>query len=128
MSEFLFKGLAHIGIFTDDPQKCVDFYCENLGFTPYHAAEFGPVKLRFVRCGSCVIEFVGAGSKPENGIVDHIALEVQNIEAIVKNLKAKGVPMEGEIGSMPGFFPNGFKNIFITGPAGERIELVNYSK
>ncbi len=128
MSAYLFKGLAHIGIMTDNPQKCVDFYCNNLGFRPYHTADMGPFQLVFVENGGMVIEFVGVGAKPENGIVDHIAIEVMGIEALVEELKAKGVKIDGDIGSMPALFPNGFKNIFFTGPAGEKIELVDFSK
>ncbi len=128
MSKYLFKGLAHIGVMTDNPQKCVDFYCENLGFRPYHVADMGPFQLVFVENGGMVIEFVGVGAKTETGVVDHIAIEVQGIEALAEELKAKGVNIEAPVGSMPGLFPNGFKNVFFTGPAGEKIELVDFSK
>ncbi len=128
MSDYLFKGLAHIGIRAGDPQKCADFYCRRLGFRPYHQAEMGPVRLVFVENGGMVVEFVGIGDKPEGGAVDHIAIEVQGIEALAEELKAAGVRMDGPVASAPSLFPNGFKNVFFTGPAGERIELVDFSK
>jgi hypothetical protein len=74
-----------------------------------------------------VIEFVGVGAKTETGVVDHIAIEVQGIEALAESLRPKG-----SISKLcrldAGLFPNGFKNVFFTGPAGEKIELVDFSK
>ncbi|MGE4352750.1 MAG: VOC family protein [Oscillospiraceae bacterium] len=128
MSNYLFKGLAHIGILTDNPQKCADFYCKNLGFRPYHVANMGSFQLVFVENGGMVIEFVGIGANTAGGTIDHIAIEVQNIEALVADLKAKGVKVDGLVGSVPPMFPNGFKSILLTGPAGENIELVDFSK
>ena len=127
MSKYLYAGCAHVGIMTGDVQKCVDFYCQNLGFRPYYAGKMGPMPLTFVENGGLIIEFIAAGAAKPGGAVDHIAIEVQGIEALVEELKAKGVEM-GPIGSAPDFFPNGMKNCFFTGPAGEKLELVDYSR
>ena len=127
MSNYLFCGCAHVGIMTGDVQKCVDFYCRNLGFRPYYAGKIGPMPLTFVENGGLVVEFIAAGDAKPGGAVDHIALEVQGIEAFAEELRAKGVEV-GPIGSSPDFFPNGFKNVFFTGPAGEKLELVEYSR
>ncbi len=127
--EYIVRGLHHIGIMTDDPKKCAQFYIDNLGFRPYYTMAMGPMTIEFVELGGMVIEFVGSGARDVHGIVDHIAIEVQNIEALVAELKAKGIAMESEkIGAMPSFFPNGSKNIFFRGPAGERIELFDHSR
>ena len=45
----------------------------------------------------------------------------------MEELKAKGVQV-GPVGCAPDFFPNGMKNCFFTGPAGEKLELVDYSR
>lgn len=127
MSDYLFCGLTHVGIMTDDAQKCVDFYCQYLGFRPYYQGKIGPMSLTFVEQGGLVVEFIAAGKAAPGGAVDHIALEVQGIDALVEELRGKGLEI-GPVGSMPGFFPNGFRNVFFTGPAGEKIELVEYSK
>ncbi len=129
MNNYLITGLAHIGIMTDDPQKCADFYVKYLGFSPFYTYANDDVQLVFVENGGCVIEFVRAASEYTAGTVNHIALEVQGIEALVENLRAQGIVFETEeITKMPDFFPNGVKNIFLTGPAGERIELFDYSR
>ena len=125
MNEFLFKGLAHVGILTDDAEGSVRWYCENLGFRPWYAGKMGPMPRTFVEGGGLVIEFIAAGKAPAGGAVDHFAMEVLNIEGAVESLKAKGIEV-GPIGSTPGFFPNGLKNVFFTGPNGEKIEFVEY--
>jgi catechol 2,3-dioxygenase-like lactoylglutathione lyase family enzyme len=127
MSEYLFCGCAHVGIMTGDVQKCVDFYCNNLGFRPFYKGQMGPMPLTFVECGGLIVEFIAAGNAKPGGAVDHIALEVQGIEAIVEKLRANGVEI-GPVGSAPNFFPNGMKNVFFTGPNGETLEYVEYAK
>lgn len=127
--DYIVRGLNHIGIMTDDPARCAQFYIDNLGFRPYYEAALGPKAIVFVELGGMVLEFVPSEARDTDGIVDHIAIEVQGIEALVAELKAKGVvPEDVKVGGMPSFFPNGAKNIFFRGPAGERIELFDHSK
>lgn len=127
MYEYLCTGLSHIGIVTDDPEKCAAFYVEHLGFRRFYHKTLGKLEIEFVENGGCVIEFVGSGAKEGAGSLAHIALTVQGIGAMVGALKAAGViAQDAKIGEMPGFFPSGAKNIFFTGPAGESIELFEY--
>ena len=129
MKDYLVTGLAHIGIMTDDAKKCADFYIKNLGFRSFYSYAIGELCLEFVECGGCIIEFVQSGTVDHAGVVDHVALNVQGIEALVEQLKANGIEFETEeISKMPDFYPNGVKNIFFRGPAGERIELFDYSR
>ena len=129
MSDYLVKGLAHIGIMTDDAKGCAQFYIDNLDFRPFYSYQLGDLVLEFVECGGMVLEFVQAGACDHAGVVNHIAIEVQGIEKLVEELRAKGIVFETEeIAKMPSFFPDGVKNIFFTGPAGERVELFDYSR
>ena len=129
MNNYLVKGLAHIGIMTADAKKCAQFYIDKLGFRSFYSYQAGQLSIEFVECGGCVIEFVQNGGADGAGIVNHVALEVQGIEALVEKLRADGVEFETEqITNMPDFFPSGVKNIFLKGPAGERIELFDYSR
>ena len=127
MAEYLMKGLCHIGIMTANAEESVQWYCDKLGFRPWYAGKMGPMPLTFVEGYGMVIEFVAAGRFEGMGAVDHIALEVINIEAAVEDLKAKGVQM-GRVGSAPDFFPSGMKNVFFKGPNGEKLEFVEYAK
>ena len=129
MKDYLVEGLAHIGIFTSDPDGCAEFYKNYLGFHDYYRYSNDHLTLTFVERGGCVIEFVSNEEARTNGIVDHIALQVQGIDAMVEELKAQGIVFEKEeIDAMPDFYPNGVRNIFFKGPAGERIELFDYSR
>ena len=124
---YLFKGLCHVGIMTDDAEKSVRWYCEKLGFRPWYAGKMGPMPLTFVEGDGLVLEFIAAGKAPAGGPVAHIALEVLNIDEAAADLKAKGVEMR-PVGSAPDFFPSGMKTVFFTGPNGETLELVEYAK
>lgn len=124
---YLFKGLCHIGVMTDNAEESVKFYCEKLGFRPWYAGKMGPMPLTFVEGGGLVIEFIAAGKAAPGGAVDHFAIEVLNIEEAVADLKEKGVEV-GPIMASPAFFPTGMKNVFFTGPNGEKIEFVEYAK
>ena len=124
MENYLISGLAHIGVFTTDAKKCAQFYEKHLGFRPTTAMR--PMVFTWnlwnaVAVLSNLWRTEGCG---HTGTVDHIALEVQGIEALVEKLKSEGITFETEeITKMPDFYPNGVKNIFFRGPAGERIEL-----
>ncbi len=127
MADYLFKGLCHIGIMTDNAEASVQWYCEKLGFRPWYAGKMGPMPLTFVEGYGMVIEFVAAGRFEGMGPVDHIALEVMNIEAAVADMRAKGVDIP-DPGCAPDFFPSGMKNVFFKGPNGEKLEFVEYAK
>jgi len=129
-NEYITMGLAHIGIMTDDADKCVDFYVNKLGFRLIYSYDMNGLQLRFVDCGGCVLEFVQNGGAAGAGIVDHIAIEIQGLDALIAKLKEAGVDTfeSDKVAELPGFFPNGTRNIFFKGPAGERVELYEYSR
>ena len=117
--EYIVRGLHHIGIMTDDPKKCAQFYIDNLGFRPYYTMAMGPMTIEFVELGGMVIEFVGSGARDVHGIVDHIAIEVQNIEALVAELKAKGIAMgERENRRHAQLLPQRLQEHLLPGPRG----------
>lgn len=118
------KGLAHIGVFVKDMETSVKFYRDILGFTVTDVHN----NLTFCNIGTCLIELVEIKDyQPRTpGQVDHIAVEVENIEELVAELRAKGVELPEKIGEMPTLL-GGVKNIFFVGPDGERIELFEYT-
>jgi catechol 2,3-dioxygenase-like lactoylglutathione lyase family enzyme len=124
------KGLAHIGVFTADMDASLDFYCKTLGMELFYSCDLGKTKLGFVRAGNCVIELIAPedykGGRGE-GAVAHIAIEVEDIRAVVAGLKAKGVAFSTpDVAVLPQLFPTGSTNIFFTGPNGESLELYEY--
>ncbi|MGI6004149.1 MAG: VOC family protein [Christensenellales bacterium] len=123
----LYKGLDHIGVYTTDLQGSEDFYVKTLGFellsrqraTRADGSEFG---MCFVAAGSCEIELVEVAELPASGVIAHIALEVEDIELAMATLKDKGVDFPTPYGEMS--ILGGIKNVFFSGPSGERLELV----
>lgn len=77
-------GLAHIGIFVKDAEVSKDFYLNTLNFDLKADIDNGGTRLIFLDAGSCQIELVcppGGAAAREAGVVDHIAIECENIEA-----------------------------------------------
>ena len=123
-------GLAHIGIFTADMETSVAFYVDTLGFELFYSCDLGKTLLRFVKAGSCILELIQpdgyTGGRGE-GVVAHIAIEVQDIRTLVASLKAKGVKFNSpDVSVIPTLFPTGSTNIFFNGPNGEALELYEY--
>lgn len=118
-------GLHHIGVHVRDARASEKFYVETLGFEKTHEFVNGPTTLIFVRAGSCVIELIENAVKDDRpvGAIDHVALEVKDIEPFVCRLTEKLVNFDtGEIRENAWLF-GGAKNIFFKGPDGERIEF-----
>lgn len=120
-------GLAHIGLFVKDREATVQFYRDVLEFSVVWECELdGPCKIAFMRNGDCMIEVVqrAEGGNTGDGVIDHIALRVRNIEAMQKKLLTRGVTFETE---EPVFndkvFPNGAKWLMFRGPDGEHLEI-----
>lgn len=116
-------GLAHIGIFVKNMETSVHFYRDLLGFTVTDSVN----NLTFCNIGTCLLELIEIKDyQPRTpGQVDHIAVEVKEIEALCADLRAKGVSIPEEI-SCVDWLLGGVKNVFFEGPDGERIEFFEY--
>ena len=106
----MFKTLKvdHIGIAVKDLEQAKKFYTEVLGMTVMgeETVEQQKVKVCFIPCGDSEVELLESTS-PDGPIakfiekngegVQHLALRVDNIEAAIADLKAKGVRMIDEV-------------------------------
>lgn len=119
-------GLHHIGIKVQDAARSEAFYTELLDFQKTGEFRKGESHLVFLRAGSCVLELIERSTieKLPAGNVDHIALAVENIEEVAARAKNGGAEFSGAQISYVEWIMNGIKNVFFTGPDGERIELV----
>ena len=106
----MFKTLKvdHIGIAVKDLEQAKKFYTEVLGMTAMgeETVEQQKVKVCFIPCGDSELELLESTSpdgpiakfiEKNNQGVQHIALKVDNIEAAIADLKAKGVRMIDEV-------------------------------
>ncbi|WP_455672625.1 VOC family protein [Phocaeicola sp.] len=118
-------GVQHIGIPTNDIEKTVEFY-QSLGFeialrTVNEAAN---EKVAFLQLGNLVIEtYENRAAALRNGAIDHIALDVKNIDEIFEEVRAAGYRMMNDtVQSLP-FWEHGVKFFTIAGPNEEKIEF-----
>ena len=118
-------GLAHIGVFVKDIELSKVFY-QNLGFTVDREESVGETKLAFLSAGSCLIELVQKDLPlREAGPVDHIAFVVNDVDTAIKNAQAKGIEIDESTVCQLSIL-GGVKNVFFTGPDGERLEFFEY--
>ena len=85
-------GLQHIGIPTNDIEKTKDFY-ELLGFQVVFETvnQKADEKVAFLKLDHAVIEtYENKHAVLENGALDHIALNVTDIEEVYKLATEKG--------------------------------------
>jgi len=106
----MFKVLKvdHIGIAVKDLETAKKFYTEMLGMTALgeEVVEQQKVKVCFIPSGDSEVELLESTS-PEGPIakfiekngegIQHVALRVDNIEAALADLKAKGVRLIDEV-------------------------------
>ena len=111
----------HIGIAVKDIEQAKKFYTEFLGLKALgeEVVEAQKVKVCFIPCGDSEIELLESTS-PDGPIakhiekkgegIQHIALRVDNIEAAIADLMAKGVRM---IDEKPRYGAGGAKIAFV---------------
>jgi lactoylglutathione lyase len=125
-------GLSHIGIYTKEMDKSIHFYSDILGFVMMWEGivdhPTGKVKAAVMGFGNCVIELVRPVDldrvNNSAGPVQHLALKVKDLEAMITELRAQGFDFTTEgLEFLPTFYI-GIKHAFIYGPSNERIELV----
>ena len=126
MKEGKITGLAHIGVMVKDMDVSLDFY-KRLGFVLDKEEQMGEVRLAFLHAGSCIIELValGDGAERKAGVVDHIAVTVDDIAAAIDNAIAKGIEIDASTVRTSQIL-GGLKNVFFHGPDGERLEFVEF--
>ena len=113
-------GIQHLGIPTDHFAETRDFY-QGLGFEAIYENE----RVCFLQLGTLVIETYPAETKAamKTGAIDHVALNVKDIEAAWRDAQACGYETEDtEIHFLP-FFANGVKFFTIIGPNREKVEF-----
>ena len=116
-------GIQHLGLPTDHFAATKDFY-HGLGFETIFENE----RVCFLQLGTLVIEAYPAesGAAMRTGAIDHVALNVKDIEAAWRDARACGYETEdAEIHFLP-FFENGVKFFTIIGPNREKVEFNQY--
>ena len=131
-------GVQHIGIPTNDIKKTIEFF-QLLGFDIAFRTINGPEEVAFLQLHNLVIEtYQNHQAKMEYGAIDHIAIDVKNIDALFEEVKAKAIEAEKaatekqatslfrmldtQVNGLP-FWEKGVKFFTIEGPNKEKIEF-----
>lgn len=131
-------GVQHIGIPTNDIKKTIEFF-QLLGFEVAFRTINGPEEVAFLQLHNLVIEtYQNHQVKMEYGAIDHIAIDVKNIDALFEEVKAKAIEAEKvaaekqatslfrmldtQVNGLP-FWEKGVKFFTIEGPNKEKIEF-----
>jgi catechol 2,3-dioxygenase-like lactoylglutathione lyase family enzyme len=117
-------GLQHIGIPTNDLNLTIDFY-QSLGFELAHRTANGDEQVAFLKLGNLMIEtYQNFKAARINGAVDHIAINVTDVEEARRIADSMGLEVIEE-GQLP-FWENGVKYFTILGPNREKLEFNQY--
>ena len=117
------SGIQHLGIPTNDIEKTIRFY-EQLGFKVALKTSNNGEAVAFLQMQNLVIEtYENRTAVMRARAIDHIALDVKNIDALFELVKTKQFPMlDEQVNSLP-FWENGVKFFTIVGPNKEKIEF-----
>lgn len=121
-------GISHAAFFVSDMAKARAFYEDFLGFqSPFSIPRKNPNEhLVWIKINDrqSVELFPGSEVAPDADRLYHIAIEVDDADAMLRYLRAKGVvglpPTTTPIGKI------GNKNFTIKDPAGNGVEIVQY--
>lgn len=122
------NGLQHVGIPTNDIEETISFY-ETLGFeialrTVNEAAD---EKVAFLKLGNLVIEtYENKTATLTSGAIDHIALDVKDIEKVYEMINAAGLNTTNDTVHFLPFWENGVRFFTIEGPNKEKVEFSQY--
>ena len=125
--------LQHIGIPTPDLAASRNFY-QQLGFTPVFTKKFTgddgqPGEALFMTKGGLTLElYVSANPALKPGAVDHLALNVQDIDAAYSEINRLGLNNTQDTVHFLPFFNHGVKYFTIEGPSREKVEFNQYLK
>jgi lactoylglutathione lyase len=118
------KGVAHIAVYAHDVDKTLAFYRDFLGYAePYRLKRgSGELHLAFVKINDRQFVEVFPEKAVQTDRLNHIALEVEDAEAMRAYLAARGVtvPDKVPVGRI------GNANFNIKDPDGHTVEIVQY--
>ncbi len=118
-------GLQHIGIPTNDIEATVAFY-ESLGFETAHRTvnRAANEEVAFLRLKGVTVEtWQNNAAAMHSGAIDHIALDVADVDKAFEAVKQLGHKMlDPEVQFLP-FWEKGVRYFNIEGPNREKVEF-----
>ena len=125
-------GMQHLGLPCLDMEKSMTWYTEVLGFEKIEEKVMPEdnIHAAFLKKGNLVLEMYHLDeetmkeiSARSDGHIDHLALDVKDIQAAFEEMKKTGCTfLDEEIQTLP-FFEKGVKFFTVLGPGGEKVEF-----
>ncbi len=128
------RGLQHLGLPVTDITRSMAFY-SRLGFTMTMTAEIsvddGAIQVAMMDLNGFVLELyelVGEDLSEvgmrRDGHIDHVALDVADIDRAFEEVRAVGLEtLEASPVFLPTFWDKGVKYFNVRGPDGEKVEF-----
>ena len=119
-------GIQHVGLPTNDIDATIKFY-ETLGFEVASTCDLPTDKVAFLKLKDICIETYqslgGDCAKGFDGAIDHISVDVDDIEAALEAVKAAGLkPINDEIEFLP-FWEKGVRFFKVLDPNNAPVEF-----
>ncbi len=114
--------VSHIGLKVKDLDRSVKFYQDLIECESLKTVEDEDFKGVLLKCRDNTIELIQDPNSIRNGdgVIEHLAFKVDDIQEEIKKLKSKGVECISE--SIEEF--EGIKLFFFRGPDGEMLEFL----
>lgn len=110
--------MNHVHLKTEDPEGTAKFYVENLGATIVSERN-GSYRLDLHGLSLNVSKFLAQQSRKQIYGMEHIAIDTDELDALVEKLKAKGINiLEQTVVS------GGRRVCFFEGPDGVQLEFI----
>jgi lactoylglutathione lyase len=111
--------LNHLHLKTQDPEKTVKFYVENLGATIVNKSPSGGYRLDLHGLSLNVSRFLENQKRKQMYGMEHIAIDTDELDALVEKLKEQGIHiLEQTVVS------GGRRVCFFEGPDGVQLEFI----
>ena len=134
MLEENIKGIQHLGIPVTDLERSKTFYAR-FGFavvmTKTFVAVDGKTQVAMLNLGNLTLELYQLPDEAckevaarHDGHIDHIALDVEDIDIAYTEIKSAGMEiLENDAPVFLPFWTNGVKYFTVRGPDGEKVEF-----
>lgn len=126
-------GFQHLGLPVTDLERSRSFYAR-LGFTEVMAttlpADGAEIQVCMMALGSFVLELyqlvgdeLAEIAARRDGHIDHLALDVRNIESAFEEARAAGLDVIEDAPVFLPFWEKGIRYFMVRGPDGEKVEF-----
>lgn len=125
-----FNGIQHIGIPTNDIEATIDFY-KALGFEIAFRTvnEEADEEVAFLKLNTLVVEtYENKAAKMEAGAIDHMAIDVKDIEKVYEMINQAGLNTTNDTVHFLPFWENGVKFFTIEDRIKRRLSLASIYK